>query len=39
VNAQYNGSIVAKNAFFISPYKIPANDKNGHGYYFKKYNI
>jgi len=36
VNAWYNGSILAKITFPISPYKIFKNDSNGYGCYFKK---
>jgi hypothetical protein len=36
VDANYNGSILAKITFLTSPYKIFLNDSNGHVYYLKK---
>jgi hypothetical protein len=35
VDANYDGSILAKITLPISPYKILLNNSNGHGYYFK----
>ncbi len=39
VNWKYSGSKVVENTFPMSPYKILLNDSNGHGCYFKKYEL